>query len=208
MTLGLFVNKNHVNYISFIAFLTSQVIEHNNIVINVFNDYDKISNFNFSDINILLNRYCFIRLNKIFNSKKSFGQIKTSPLNEIVVFPKDITINKNISFKSFIEEISLYQHEFLHKECYMPNIGYVNCKPSDSTFLCYNDTNEYFINFLKEHLYKRKDIFYNNKVYTIDPNKYFFKYKNQDACLLYNNLIVWDSSTQEWKKIKKGAKIC
>lgn len=211
MRLGIFVNKEHINFIPFISFLTAQTANMENIDLHVIDSQSKIKDFSFHDMNLILNRYCFIRLNNLINKKYS-NNIFSLPCyhsNSISLFHKD-AIKKEHTNSNIMGLPTLFEKSerlSLDKECCLHNIGCVNTSAYKSIFLCYNDLDQYFINFLKEHLYKKKIISYKNTLYTIDPNKNFLKYKNTDVCIINKNLTVsWDSKNNKWKKLNKGAK--
>ena len=69
MKLGIFVNQEHINFIPFISILTAQTADIENINIHVINHKSKIKDFNFYDMNLVLNRYCLIRFDKLLNKK-------------------------------------------------------------------------------------------------------------------------------------------
>lgn len=211
MDLGIFVNKNHINFIPFISFLTSQIADKDNINIHIVDYKTKIKDLQFYDMNLYITRYCLIRLDKI---------LKQNYLNKIFLLPcyhkkalvlfskhhikKEYGENTILDIAELLEPLD---HNLFDKECYLHNIGCVNCKAEDSVFVCYNDLDKNFIDFCKEHFYESKRIYYNGVIYSINPNKYFFKHNNTDVCILNKNLTVsWDPKNNKWKKLNKGIK--
>lgn len=208
MKLGIFVNKQHINFIAFISFLTAQISEYTDIHIKLIDNQTLIKDIELFDINIIINRYCYIRLNKLFNKKylKHSYLLPCYHNKSIAIFPKDLITNdnENLNCLQIIETISDKYHKTLNRECALYNIGCVNSTIANATFLCYDDTSDNFIEFLKEYHYKNKRIYFNNKIYTINPNKNFFKYKDTDACKISSKVtIYWDKQTNEWKRLNK-----
>ena len=214
MKLGILVNKQHINFIPFISFLTAQIADRDDVEISIINDASNLKDISLCDINLIVNRYCLINIDKLFN-KKYLNDIFFLPCHHkksIVLFPKkSITIKeKNLSINEFIRKNSISDHKTFGNICHLANIGCVNCKTSSCTFLCFNDLDDNFIDFLKSYFYKHKEIYYNNNIYIINPNTNLFKYDGSDACLINKNLSVcWDNVNNKWKKLNKGIKkIC
>ena len=211
MRLGIFVNQEHINFIPFISILTAQTADVENINIHIINHKSKIKDFNFYDMNLVLNRYCLIRFDKLLNKKYLNKIFSLSCYHDhaLVLFPSAAI--KTEYMNSYVRDLALLlkdsKHSILNKECCLHNINYINASASNSVFLCYNDEDKYFIDFLKEHIYNSKKIYYDKRIYDINPNDNFIKYNGKDVCVLDKKLIVtWDPRLNKWKKLNKGAK--
>lgn len=207
--LGIFVNRNHTNFTSYIAFWTSSILEENNIFLQVYDDNTRFKDIVIYDVNIFLNRYCFFDPKSLLENDdytKNTYLVHSELTNPIIVCPKSATIGWNrdeflSSFCKVLQGLDL-------QKCYLSNIGYINSILSQSVFICYDDFSLDFMSFLNEFFYKEKPVFFNGKLYTIDPKKHLFKYKNTDVAKINNQTyVVWHSKTQQWKKFKKGDKV-
>lgn len=191
MQIGIFVNRDHGNYIPYVAFLSAQISEYDNIHIETYNNLSIFSEYKFYDRNIFLNRYCLLDLD--FISKKILNK------NYIINMEYELNIPICILSKKTIKSINSKQRIFsyLSKSC---KINFTSL--DKSIFDCYNDLDELYIKYLKEYFYKNKPIFYNNKIYYIDPKKQFFHAKNTDVAVLHKNLkVIWDNKKQKWIKL-------
>lgn len=208
-TLGIFVNKNHINYIPFIAFLTSQIADRDNILLQIYDANTEIKNINLADINVFLNRYCFFDFDSILNDKNFDNNAYAVPqefISPLMICPKSNVLglepnNPVIDVSHRVSTLDLYK-------CYLPNMNYINSSLAKSIFICYDDMATNFIDTLKEFLYKEKAVWFNNKTYVINPQIDLFKYKNTDVAKINKNtFVIWNNKTQEWKKFIKGDKI-
>lgn len=190
MKIGIFVNKDHQNYIPYIAFLTSQIAEYNNIFIHSYNNVSIFSDYNLYEKNVFLNRYCLLNIKtiqKLANKNFILG-IDCDIHIPICILTKN-TINKigkNTRIFSYLSKPYKFSYLTLDK----------------SVFDCYNDLDDSYIKFLKEYFYKNKPVFFKGKVYYIDPKTQLKNFKNTHLAILNKNLqVIWDSKKQQWIKL-------
>jgi hypothetical protein len=209
MKLGIFVNKQHKNYIPYISFLCSQIPNHDNVIIESYSTDSKISSYSYYDVNIFLNRYALLDIEKILK----FNFTESSVIKNNFFCSIAIILNKDIVAKSeekLIDHLTSlkYSSDLIHNISYMPSVGAVGCSQEKALFLCYNDLDDNFISFLKEYHYKEKRISYNDIIKTINPKKQLIKYKNTDLVLLdKNNKIIWDQIKNKWVKFNSKKEI-
>lgn len=89
----------------------------------------------------------------------------------------------------------------LDNECYLNNIDYTTGYFHSSIFIVFNDTEDYFINFLEEYGSGKKYIKYKQKPYHLTIGERFFVIKNYHVGVLDSTTMVfWDRESSSWKK--------
>lgn len=190
MKIGIFVNKDHQNYIPYVAFLTAQIAECDNIFIHSYNNISMFDDYKFYDKNVFLNRYClldFKTIQKLAN-KNFLLNIDYNIHIPICILVKD-TLNK------IKKDTKIFS--YLSKPC---KFSYLTL--DQSIFDCYNDLDASYIKFLKEYFYKNKPVFFKDKIYYINPKTQLKSVKNTHVAILNKNLqVIWDDKKQQWIKL-------
>ena len=67
---GIFLNQNHINYYDYGMFLCRQIASFDNIYLHGFNNATNVRDMPRYDLNIYMNKYAYIRLNKLIKILK------------------------------------------------------------------------------------------------------------------------------------------
>lgn len=211
MNVGIFINKQHNNFYAYASFLSSQCIDKNNIFLHTFDDKTIAKDIPSYDINIYLNRYAYINIEKIISEYVStdvyLAYHSTIVNPSIVLAPKNKSLRRNISLIDCLYSLYSMDHCSLKNKSFLQNMGYVGTSISKAWFICFDDMSEYFIDSLRDLSSTKKAILYKNKIYNINIYKDFFIYKNTNVCKIQKNkYLIWNQAKQQWQGItlKKG----
>lgn len=209
---GIFLNQNHINYYDYGMFLCRQIASFDNIYLHGFNNATNVRDMPTYDVNIYMNRYAYIRLNKLTKILKD--DIYLLPA---ITIPHIVVINNKSSHQhEQQEECLLVNHlSFLQTSNYTDLIEYSHLRNSsnigssipESLFISFDDKSLNFIEELKSFHENKKVVFYNKKIYEIGYEDLSFDRDKIIAKLSRNLRVVWNSRRNMWIKYKPKRKI-
>lgn len=200
-SITLVIPRNRHNYYKYVLFLSKLQLIYN---FNVISDNQQ-SEIDITQIKtkytLIYKRYCYIdfkKLSIILKDKKhkTFGLV-----NQSIALCETKTIkSKKGSIENIIKHILVSNKtQDLTKYCYLSNIQTIGCDYNRATFVCLNDNDKDFDNWLNEFHNKTKNIYYNGENYELKIGKTFFIKSFFHIGVLPNNKIIyWNNDKGRW----------
>lgn len=200
--IGIFLNKNHTNYYNYGMFLSRQTAAFKNIYLYGFDNTTKLCDIPRYNTNIYLNRYCYIRIDKIQEILcENLYLLPSLAKPAIVVDNTSLNIVQNNSL--IVNLLSFWQtkkYTNINKYSHLRNLGDIKLPITEALFVCFDDQSASFIDELKSFHDNKKDVLYNNKIYQIGYEDLFFEKNKIIAVLSKRVKVIWNRKSKKWIK--------
>lgn len=191
VSLTLAIPKNRINFSKYILFLSTLQPKFNfDIIFYSSSPEEELKNIKSKYI-LILKKYCYINFDKLFK------------LLENDIADTYLSSNEEISIKKTQQTTGTLITKNIDKYCFLSNSGLVDGKYHSSIFVCLDDNDENFFDWLQEYSIKRKIIFYKNANIELKIGKTFFIINGKHIGILpKNKKVYWNNKLNKWIGMK------
>jgi hypothetical protein len=206
--IALLAPKNRINFISFSLFVSKIQNEHNFKIYYYNNDYKEVLSNIKEDYILIIKKYCYINFNNLI---KLISKKQDKDLFAVVDKKNEISSEVILVKTKLIEElykIPTNKIFKLNKSCYLSNVGLTEGEFHKSIFVCFDDNDPNFFDWLESYHTKTKTVFFNNQNFNLTIGKNFFiKGDKHIGILPDKSVIYWNKKKLKWIKLRKLQKL-